>query len=133
MANSDGIAKKISAGNDVRRKNVANEAARLESKIKAYNATAKEQNSNKLKSANSSLDNPKSKNSSAKEKLKKGVATNVASAFGVPKEAANKAYDFAQSEQGKKIVKGLNKNAMGPVLGAAMNKMMYGSEEKKTK
>ena len=127
-------ANRVSSAAELGKKNVANEAKRLEEKVKAYNATM---NSNRngqttasyLNSSNN-LNISKNKNFTAKDKLKKKAATTAAQAVGVPKEAANAAYDFAQSEQGKKMIKNMNKTHFGPLAGGLMNKMMYGSEEK---
>ena len=135
MSNSK-VASKVSSAAELGRKNAANEAKRLEEKVKAYNASMKS-NSQNGQTVNSSLNSPENlntqnnKNSAAKEKMKKNVATTAAQAVGVPKEVADPLYDYLQTEQGQKMMKRMNKTQFGPLLGNLMNKMMYGKNENK--
>ena len=75
MSNSK-VASKVSSAAELGRKNAANEAKRLEEKVKAYNASMKS-NSQDGQTVNSSLNSPENlntqnnKNSAAKEKMKK--------------------------------------------------------------
>ena len=107
-----------------------NEAKRLENKVKAYNA-ANNSNSDLTNNSNasSSLNNTNKNNSGAnlKDKLQKKAGSAALQSMGVPKGAADKAIDFAQSEKGKKLMNATNPLAMGKSLA---DKLLSRGEEK---
>ena len=100
--------------------NKKNQAARLEQKVNAHNASAK---ANKNGSSNTS-------HSSSKNNLKNKVGSAALQGMGVPKGATDAAMDFAQSEQGQKMAKQMNKRMFGPIMGSLMNKLMESGQEK---
>ncbi len=129
MAKEEVLSKALKA-----KQNAANEAKRLEEKVKAYKASAKNNNLNNNLAANSSQNisnnsTTQSNNSNMKEQLQKKVGTKALEAVGVPKGVSDKAIEFAQSEQGQKMLQQSNKRMFGPLGGAIMSKLMESSEK----
>lgn len=121
------FAKKISDASSLAKKNVANEAKRLEEKIKTYNSSIKNDKNNMFSSfpENQSVNtnNKPSKNSDLKQKLQNKAGSAALQSVGLPKEAADGIMDFVQTEKGQKILKHLNKHQIG-ALGNSANKIM---------
>lgn len=128
-------AARVASKADLAKKYAENEAKRLETKIKSYNdANKKNGSSNMSELSQIDTGSNSGKNNGMKDKLKKKAVTKTLEvAAGVPEEVGSKLYDFAQSEQGQKILKRMNKQNFGPVAGGLMNKMLYGKKETEEK